>query len=418
MKRVLSCAASLVAIQLFSAYSLGAYTFQVLTPYVTPNTNQSTTGGVRPDGAVVGGTYNSLANIYSGAGLGTRTLLHPSQLGSAWSIAGGATSRVTGVSGGLQAGDGNDVNGNSRGFVWAGTAASVTQLTAPTGRSAATVAVTAISGTTVVGLAYDSTNYNNSHAVIWTGTATSSKYTQTSTVDVHPTGFTNSSINSFDGSNRAGSANSGGAETAIVWTGNTAASAVQLGGSGLTRRQTSSSATWTLNSFALTGLKGTRAVGYAYNFAGQFLLDSQTAVIYTSITAGAVPVSLHPTSIVPGTSRLTYKSSFATAVSSQYVVGSAQLSDPKGTFNHAALWTDNTPASFVDLHSLIPSSVITTYGTVNNSLASAIDDVGNIYGTITNGTGQQFAVVWYIPEPSALGTLLPAMTFMGRRRRK
>ncbi len=441
-----ACAAVVVGASMNA--SAAVYTFKVLQA-IPPGANVSSANAVNANGTTVGGTYNGLASIYTGANLGTRVNLNP----TAAAIGGTGTvtsSSVRGISGNLQAGIASGATGIglSAGVVWNGTSGSATKLNVPAGRGANFVDVNAIHGTTVVGAAWDGSNYTNYQAVVWPGSVDGTgKFVNGTPVNVNPAGFNNSFIRDFDGTTRVGAAyNSGSITTPGFWTANTATSFQSVGAGVSTRFTLGSTATNTTTTSAFVGaVSGNRMVGSAVFVDGSNIrTDSTRAVLWTSITAGATPTSLHPTATAGA--RLVYDQSDAYDVNGQYVVGrvrrtpgatgtSTQVGPFSGTTQQglysAAVW-NSTAASFVDLTQFIPLSlfgpggsggVAGTFGRLGNAEATAVDEFGNIYGTvnggfdINTGTLRTYAVMWSIPEPTALGLLAPGLMMLGRRQR-
>lgn len=419
------------------------YTFRVLQP-PPPPANNSSIAAVNANGSTVGGTYNGLASIYTGTNLGTRVSLNPTSaaIGGSGSV---TSSGVRAVHGNLQAGFATATGiGYQAGVVWNGTAASATKLNAPAGRSANHVVVSGLHGTTVVGSAYDS-GFTAIHAVVWPGSVDGTgKFVNGTPVNLNPSGFTNSYLSDFDGTTRVGGARASGfIETPGFWTSNSAASFTTVG-AGVPSRWGNPGSYFnvTTNSAELRAVSGNRMVGIARLVDGTNIRDDATrAVLYTSITAGATPVSLHPTTVATsgGGGRYVYDRSEALDVNGQYVVGRVRrtpgasgantVAGPfsgatQGGLYSAAVW-NSTAASFVDLTQFIPTSLFGpngstgsagTYGRLGNSEATSIDEFGNVYGTVFV-LGTPYAAVWYIPEPSALGLLAPGLAMLGRRRR-
>jgi hypothetical protein len=87
----------------------------------------------------------------------------------------------------------------------------------------------------------------------------------------------------------------------------------------------------------------------------------------------------------------------------QMQVGYAYLGDVL----HAMAWS-GTAASALDLHAFVPAPF-------THSEARGIDAFGNIVGAAYTDSGQRHAVMWVVPEPTALVCALPLVVTMSRR---
>jgi hypothetical protein len=82
----------------------------------------------------------------------------------------------------------------------------------------------------------------------------------------------------------------------------------------------------------------------------------------------------------------------------------------QGVGDHAFVWSGSA-ASGVDLHTLLPL-------TWQDSVATSIDELGNIVGTAHDNTGALRAVMWVpTPEPTTL-LLLIGLIGCGRSGRR
>jgi hypothetical protein len=127
------------------------------------------------------------------------------------------------TSGSRQVGNGSGpaTGNNTHALLWSGTASSVVDLN-PSGFTSS--GALGISGSQQVGNGSGSATGNNDHALLWSGTASSA-------VDLNPSGFTMSVASGLSGSQEVGygSGSASGNNThALLWSG-TASSAVDLG---------------------------------------------------------------------------------------------------------------------------------------------------------------------------------------------
>jgi hypothetical protein len=240
----------------------------------------------------------------------------------------------------------------------------------------------------------------------------------------------------------SGSEAVGSCERAILWTGTTAATAVDLPSSGaygyadvafglsgniiVGRSGGQHAVLWTGPSWSLTdlhpsGYLNSEATGAAGDHVVGSGLDSggsSHALLWTG-TSSPVVHDLHPTGFI---------SSQALAVSGSTVVGGAY----SGTANHAAKWTGTSGTTFVDLHDptyggstaygIAGSSAVgvgITTGNTNHALlwaegivdlhtylsgtavtitsseARGINSRGDIVGNGTDSNGKPYIIVWF-----------------------
>jgi hypothetical protein len=309
------------------------------------------------------------------------------------------------ISGEFQVGVGRGplTNGNSRAFLWKGSAASAVDLTPP---GFAVAGANAASGMSQVGAASLSIN-DSAHAMLWHGTAESA-------VDLNPDGFQGSVATAISGTSQVGhgvaEGNSFGSH-ALLWHG-TAESVVDLNPEGFDTSEAH-------------GISTNTQVGSG---GGPITGGRAHALLWNGSAASAV--DLHP----PG-----FESTFAMGVS-----GSSQVGYGFGTAtnqrNHALLWTGSA-ASVVDLHPPqfnwseayatrgdiqvgrandrailwkgsaerfidLQQFVTAVHNQYSSSIAVAIGDDGTIvgYAERPSSPGGVVAVIWTpVPESSVLG---------------
>jgi hypothetical protein len=189
-------------------------------------------------------------------------------------------------------------------------------------------------------------------------------------VDLHPSGFTNSSAYGISGSQQVGSGfgSATGFELhALLWSG-TASSAVDLNPSGFTNS-------------AAYGISGSQQVGNGVPAGGGIahaLLWSGTASSAVDLNPSGFDVSL----------------GYGTSGSQQVGYGAGPAT---GDAFHALLWS-GTASSVVDLQSFLSSDY-------SYSVAQGIDANGNVIGYAHHiPTGQDHAILWtVVPERVVLG---------------
>lgn len=306
--------------------------------------------------------------------------LTPTQLPGVTGAYAAATDGVRQV-GGTEGNDG-------RALLWSGTAASVVQLH-PTNLSGILNSfATGVAGGRQVGYGEKANSNNNYHALLWLGTAGSA-------IDLNPSGYPGSQAFNTDGTRHVGEAKGpGGVEHALLWTGDTAASAVDLHPANLL------SLSGLLHSGAV-GVGGGQQVGYGDNGMG----TGRHAILWSGTAASAI--DLNPTNL-PG---LSGSSGFATNGTRQ--VGTA-FSTANPQLTHAMLWS-GTAASAIDLHALLPAPFQTAGA---RSAALGIDPEGNAFGWAQDAQLHYHAIEWAVPEPSAAVAMLFLPAWLHRRRRR
>ncbi|MGD1277616.1 MAG: PEP-CTERM sorting domain-containing protein [Tepidisphaeraceae bacterium] len=231
---------------------------------------------------------------------------------------------------------------------------------------------------------YGTSASNNSHALLWSGTAASA-------VDLQPTnlsGYDQSYALGTNGTQQVGygaGSGTGYNAHALLWSG-TAGSAVDLNPTKL--------AGFTA-SYAL-GTSGTQQVGDGYDSGA----SNWHALLWSGTADSAV--DLQPTNLTG----FTQSQANGTNGIQQVGYGDGQ----------ALLWF-GTADSAVDLQLLLPAT-----GTWTGSIAYTIDAAGNVYGTADgafNGVTGTFAVEWSpVPEPTAVSLVVIAGIGMLARRRR
>jgi hypothetical protein len=314
-----------------------------------------------------------------------------------------SASQAMGASGGVQGGSAT-LGANSHAVIWTGSASSAVDLN-PSGFSASYINAlfgAHPSSTTEGGYGVKGVN---DHALLWSGTAASSQ-------DLNPSGYANSQINGLSASNQVGYGNKAfGQNHALLWKGS-AASVVDLHPSGF-------------SASAAFGTDGANQIGYGdrlgFNHALLWSGTADSAVdlnpngyteTYGSGVDGNTEVGTgygaatgnHTTAIlwhgsassVVDLQPAAFKSSQAWAVSGNEEVGWA-WSSPANNDMHAYLW-HGTAASAINLQSFLSSDYTT-------SLAFGIDaSNGDIVGmAYNNRLGREEAVIWApVPEPNGL----------------
>jgi hypothetical protein len=200
--------------------------------------------------------------------------------------------------------------------------------------------------------------------VLWSGTAAS-------VVDLHPSGFNESTAAAIVGNKQVGEASTtvAGVTHAMLWSG-TAASAVDL------HPTTGFTYTWAL------AMSSTTQAGYG---GGTATGNKDHALLWQGTAASKV--DLHPTG---------FTASYARGASSTIQVGWGTTA---AAVDHALYWT-GTAASAVDLHSLL-----TGLGpTFVSSQAWDVSANGSIAGYAKDSGGIQYAVLW---KPSSSESGIP-----------
>lgn len=250
------------------------------------------------------------------------------------------------------------LGGGNQAAIWKGTNDSFIDLS-PSGYASASV--NSVFDSQEVGVGITATT--PTHALLWNGS-------DPDPIDLNPTGFQQSFAEGTNGTYQVGSGiytpGSGQPDgsRALFWNG-TASSAVDITPAGY-------------SDAGVAAISGDRAVGVGSPGIGQ------TDALLWNIAAGTY------TDLGPGT---------AFAVAGNYEAGY------RG--NDAMVWASSA-ASAVDLQNLLPSSYA-------YSVAYGVDSDGNIVGA-AGSYGQWQAVVWMIPEPSAIAILpILALSFANRR---
>jgi|SRR4051812_14685140 hypothetical protein len=255
------------------------------------------------------------------------------------------SSGANAASRGMQAGSGRTTSGQQHALKWAGSASTVVDLD-PTGIWGRSEAL-GISGDQVVG--YAETTYpaypGPLRALLWTSSGV---------VDLHPSGFEQSTATATDGVQQVGD----GDGHALLWSGsaNSVVDLHPLGGYIWSRAH---------------GVSGGQQVGMGvYGVLG---ISAREHALLWKGSAESV-VDLHPSG---------FSESKALAVAGGQQVGLAITAD--GLF-HALLW-NGTADSVVDLHVFLPAPFA-------SSVASGIDASGNVIGWAELGTGERHAILW------------------------
>lgn len=240
------------------------------------------------------------------------------------------------------------------------------------------------------------------HALLWTGPSAASA------IDLNPTNFfgthTATMALGLSGSTVVGSGNgdanffTGLGAHAIAWTGPSAASAVDLHPSSLLGVNGSSSAS-AVSGSTIVGSGSGSMTGFKTGYG-----NYTHALLWTGASAGSA-IDLHPSNLLGGPAEANVNLSTATGVSGTTAVGYGGGSkigyDPGGNLIlHALLWSGANAASAIDIN---PSALLGA-GSQNSSAAFAIsgtETVGYGYGS---NTGNQFhALLW--TGPSANGAI-------------
>ena len=244
------------------------------------------------------------------------------------------TSEAYGISGGQQAGYGNGsaTGTNTHALLWSSTATNVVDLN-PSGFTNSSAL--GLCGSQQVGHGYGPATGGNQHALLWSGIATS-------VVDLNPSGFTQSVASGISGGQQAGNGYgpaTGNIDHALLWSG-TASSVVDLNSSGFTDSEA-------------YGISGNRQVGYG---DGPATGNTEHAVVWSGTASSAVDLgSLLPSSYGP---------SYAEGIDTNgNVIGHAYYI-PAGQV-HAILWTIFIPNPVL---SIAPMSFLTFSNLTNNSV--------------------------------------------------
>jgi hypothetical protein len=325
------------------------------------------------------------------------------------------TSEAYGISGGQQAGYGNGsaTGTNTHALLWSSTATNVVDLN-PSGFTNSSAL--GLCGSQQVGHGYGPATGGNQHALLWSGIATS-------VVDLNPSGFTQSVASGISGGQQAGNGYgpaTGNIDHALLWSG-TASSVVDLNPSGFTQSVAS-------------GISGGQQVGNGYGpgtgNTDHALLWSNTASSVVDLNPSGFTAS-HGNGISGGQqvgSGFTTTGSYVHALlwsgtaSSVVDLNSSGFTDSEaygisgnrqvgygdgpatGNTEHAVVWS-GTASSAVDLGSLLPSS----YGP---SYAEGIDTNGNVIGhAYYIPAGQVHAILWTIFIPNPVLSIAP-MSFL------
>ena len=278
-----------------------------------------------------------------------------------------AGSAIYGVTDGQQVGAAWQTEG-ARAGIWSGTASSFVSLHAT--RYVGTEAL-GTSGAQQVGSGYVPRGLT--HALLWAGTPES-------LIDLNPTGYETSRAFAVAAGQQVGEANG----HAMIWHGS-AASAVDIHPSGY-------------GASRLVATTGSRQLGFATYQPNPSTPETRIHAMLWSGSAEGV-VDLHADG---------YKHSYAWGMSEAQQVGHGELADGS---THALLWS-GTRESVVDLHSFVPRE-FTASGAI------AVDAMGNIYGAVVGLEGDSvlgYPAVWLVPEPTALGLLVPGLALLLRRR--
>jgi hypothetical protein len=290
----------------------------------------------------------------------TATLLHPSDF---------LTTSGTGVSNVSQVGQGS-FSGGSHALLWTGSASSVVDLN---GTYTATYAAAA-TDTQQFGDGYGPSTSARFHALLWSGTAGS-------VVDLNPTGFDVSYARGIDGTHQVGYAfsESDFLSRAIVWN-SSATDFTNLHPDGFNE------------SFA-NAVSGDRQVGYGVD---SFTLNH--ALLWSGTAASSI--DLTPPNFTDSVANGVYTSSPNTSLQ----IGSGSGFDPLATNGetHALLWSGSA-TNVVDLH---PAG----YSFSEGIAISAAGQVGDGYGDSTSGG--YHALYWNGTAASAFD-LHPSLSTLG-----
>lgn len=323
---------------------------------------------------------------------GTLSDLHP---GGSFSI-----SFANATNGAQQVGSArNDIANSSRAFLWSGTSGSAVNLhpTLLGGFASSEALGISPSGNQQVGDGFTNNANNETHALLWTGTAASA-------VDLHPTNLGAGTVyysqaNDTNGTKQVGYANGDPTsffDHAIMWSG-AANTAVDLNPTNLTGYD---------NSYAYSlSSSGNHQVGYGN---GSATSGNDHALLWSGTSGTAV--DLNPTNLT------NFTRSYANGCDDTVQVGYGFHTTDSA--NHALAWV-GTASTAIDLQSLLPTI---NGGSWQESAAFTIDANGNIYGW-AHGTpdgnlpGGYYAVEWTVPEPT--GALIPllACALFSRRKR-
>ncbi|HZN64264.1 MAG TPA: PEP-CTERM sorting domain-containing protein [Tepidisphaeraceae bacterium] len=222
---------------------------------------------------------------------------------------------------------------------------------------------------------------NDSHAVMWRGTAASY-------VDLTPThlGFTDARAHGIHGGRQVGEASRNSEPNrshAVLWSGTADSAVVLLPPEGFT-------------SATAHAIHGGEQVGQAFN-AGQ---RGRHAVVWHDDPDSAV--DLHPAG---------FDESDALDTNGSQQVGVAYHITGFPDTRRAAVWSGSA-GTFVNLHDFLPAGY-------RQSAAAGIDGEGNVYGIAITTEGVAHQIVWRpVPEPSGVFIMGAAiMTGLLRRRR-
>ena len=284
------------------------------------------------------------------------------------------SSLVSGVSASNQVGSASFNGSATHAVLWSGTASSWQDLHPETANYSF---CTSTDGARQVGVASFGLTPRE-HAMLWYGSANTA-------LDLHPDGFNSSAAHSTNGNMHVGIGISNGQSNALLWTGES-------------------------NNAVVLNPQGFRSCNATSIFAGQqggygWRIDANSyhALMWSGTASSAI--DLHPEGFL---------SSQVYGVTGNLQVGFVSGIDsghPNG-FLHACYWR-GTATSAIDLHSLLPSTFV-------NSTATSVDPVtGSISGIAYDDLNIGYSVVWMsVPEPSTLSFIALASLAIFRKRSK
>jgi hypothetical protein len=283
------------------------------------------------------------------------------------------------IFGSAQVGDGRGpgTNGENHALLWHGARESVVDLH-PVGFQSSTA--NGVSDNSQGGAGYPAGD-SRSHALLWHGTAES-------VIDLHPSGFQETYIWDVSGTSQVGwglgpVAGQPGAYHALLWNGSSS-SVVDLHPSGF-------------EFTVANGVSGATQVGSGF---GSATSGNSHALLWHG--AATSFVDLNPAGLTD---------SSAEAAAENWQVGNGD-GPATGGQSHALVWS-GTADSAVDLHAFLNQTGLS----FSFSLATGVDENGNIVGW-GDTANRRYAIKWtLIPEPATLTLLFPATLATFTRRR-